>query len=194
MRPEIELPEYRNRRLEPTGLATPGKTRGLTGTGPGLARQDAGGRVFGQVWNRSKPFYRSEPGPLAGYPDPLLILASTEHQQSVNRASTEHPQHIDRALPERQQNVNNLRCGIYFKTRVMLRHVAIIISLKYFRPSRIVLSLWTCCVRTVRDTPVAEYSAPGFNTTRRVAYHPLIAVSQFLYALSFTHLNRTLWR
>jgi len=67
-------PETRNRRLEPTGLAKPVETRGLTGTGPGLARQESPGRVFGSVWNRTDPFLRSKPGPLAGYPDPLLTL------------------------------------------------------------------------------------------------------------------------
>jgi len=45
--------------------------------GPGLARQDAAGRVFGRFWNRTEPFFRSEPGPLAGYPDPLLTLVQT---------------------------------------------------------------------------------------------------------------------
>jgi len=32
------------------------------------------GRVFGRVWNRTEPNRRSKPGPLAGYPDPLLTL------------------------------------------------------------------------------------------------------------------------
>jgi len=74
MRPQIEKPETQDRRLEPTGVARPGKTRGLTGTGPGLARQDAGGRIFGRFWNRTEPFIWSKPGPLAGYLDPLLTL------------------------------------------------------------------------------------------------------------------------
>ena len=67
-------PETQNRRLDPTGIAKPGETRGLTGTGPGLARQESAGRVFGRFWNRTDPFLRSKPGPLAGYPDPLLTL------------------------------------------------------------------------------------------------------------------------
>jgi len=46
----------------------------LTGSGPGLACQDTAGRVFGRFWNRTEPFFRPEPGPLAGYPDPLLTL------------------------------------------------------------------------------------------------------------------------
>ena len=44
-------------------------------------------------------------------------------------------------------------------------------------------SEWTRSVRAVRDTPVADYSAPGINTTRRIAYRPPIAVSLFLLAL-----------
>jgi len=67
-------PEMQNRRLEPTGLAKPGETRGLMGTGQGLAREESAGRVFGRFWNRTDPFLHSKPGPLAGYPDPLLPL------------------------------------------------------------------------------------------------------------------------
>ena len=67
-------PEMQNRRLEPTGLDQPGETRGLTGTGPGLAREESAGRVFARVWNRTDPSLRSNPGQLAGYPDSLLTL------------------------------------------------------------------------------------------------------------------------
>jgi hypothetical protein len=67
-------PEMQNRRLEPTGLAKPGETRGLTGPGPGLAHQESAGRDFGLFWNRTDLFLRSKPGPLACYPDPLLTL------------------------------------------------------------------------------------------------------------------------
>jgi len=35
-----------NWRLEPTGLAKPGRTPWLTGTGQGLTRQEAADRVF----------------------------------------------------------------------------------------------------------------------------------------------------
>jgi hypothetical protein len=79
-------PETQNRRLEPTGLAKPGETRGLTGTGPCLARQESAGRVFGWFWNRTDPLLPSKPGPLAGYPDPLLTLPMA---QQCNR-SAEH--------------------------------------------------------------------------------------------------------
>jgi len=67
-------PETQNRRLGSTGLAEPGETPGLKGAGPGLARQESACRGFGRVCNRTDPFMRSKPGPLAGYPDPLLTL------------------------------------------------------------------------------------------------------------------------
>ena len=78
-------PKTQNRRLEPTGLAKPGETRGLTGTGLGLARQQSAGRVFGRVWKQTDLFLWSKPGPLAGYPDPLLTLVTTSlpHQKSM---------------------------------------------------------------------------------------------------------------
>jgi len=69
-------PKTQNRRLEPTGVAKAGETRGLTGTGPGLACQDPAGKVFGRFWNRTDPFLWFKPGPLAGYLDPLLTLSS----------------------------------------------------------------------------------------------------------------------
>jgi len=65
------------------GLATPGKTRGLTGMGTELACQEAPGRVFGRVWNRTKPVFGSKPGPLAGYPGPLLTLGLLDHGLAV---------------------------------------------------------------------------------------------------------------
>jgi hypothetical protein len=67
-------PEMQKRILEPTGLCKPGKDPRLTGIGQDLAHQEAAGQVFGRYWNRTKPFFRSKPGPLAGYPDPLLTL------------------------------------------------------------------------------------------------------------------------
>ena len=67
-------PKPQNQRFEPMGLAKPGETRGLTGIGPCLARQESSGRVFRLVWNRTHPFLQSKPGPLAGYPEPLLTL------------------------------------------------------------------------------------------------------------------------
>jgi len=67
------------------------------------------------------------------------------------------------------------------------------ISKKYFRPGGMALSEWIRSVRAVRDTPVADDSAPGINTTRRVAYRPPIVVLLFLFALSVSYFKRTLW-
>jgi hypothetical protein len=74
MWPYIEIPKYRNRKLELTGLANPGKTPGQTGTGPGLARQGAACRIFVPVWNWTETVERSGPEPLAVYMDPLVTL------------------------------------------------------------------------------------------------------------------------
>jgi len=68
------------------------------------------------------------------------------------------------------------------------------ISKKHFRPGGMAPSEWTRSVRAVRDTPVADYSAPGVKTTRRVTYRPPIAVSPFLLALSVSYFKQTLWR
>jgi len=54
----------------------------------------------------------------------------------------------------------------------------------WLRLGGLAASEWTCSVRAVRDTPVADYSMPGVNTTHRVAYRPPIAISPFLLALS----------
>jgi len=51
----------------------------MTGTGPGLATQDTADRVFGRFWSQTKLFFQSKPRPLAGYPDPLLILHFTNY-------------------------------------------------------------------------------------------------------------------
>jgi hypothetical protein len=75
-----------NLRLEPSGLAKPGETRWLTGTGPGLARQESAARVFGRFWNRTDLFLRSKPGPLAGYPDPLVTVKGSAKMRRRKRS------------------------------------------------------------------------------------------------------------
>jgi hypothetical protein len=65
---------------------------------------------------------------------------------------------------------------------------------KYFRPGGMTPSARTRSVRAVRDTPVADYSAPGVNSTRRVPYRPLMAVATFLRVLSVSYCKRSLWR
>jgi len=77
MRPYIEKPETQKRRLDLTGLAKPSETHGLMGKWPGLDCQDTAGQVFGRFWNQIELFFRSKPGPLAGYPDWLLTLVPT---------------------------------------------------------------------------------------------------------------------
>jgi hypothetical protein len=44
------------------------------GRGTGLAREEAAGQVFGQVWNWTEQCFRSKPGLWAGYLDPLLTV------------------------------------------------------------------------------------------------------------------------
>ena len=68
------------------------------------------------------------------------------------------------------------------------------ISKKHFRPGGMAASEWMRSVRAVRDTLVAEYSAPGVNTTRCIAYRPSITISPFLLALSVSYIKQTLWR
>jgi len=53
---------------------------------------------------------------------------------------------------------------------------------------------WTHSIRAVRDTPVADYSAPRHNTTRCVAYRPPIAVSLYLLTLLVSYFEWTVWR
>jgi len=54
-------------------------------------------------------------------------------------------------------------------------------------------SRWNGSVRAVRNTPMADYSAPGVNNMSRVTYRPLIAVSHFLLARSVPYFNCSLW-
>jgi len=63
-----------NRRLDPTVQTKPGETSESMVTGPGLDSQEAVGQDVGQFWNRTESFFRSKPGPLAGFPDLLLTL------------------------------------------------------------------------------------------------------------------------
>ena len=75
-------PITRNRRLELTGLPKPDETHGWTG--PDLADQESAAWVFGRVWDRTDSLLRSKPGPLAGYPDPLLTPAPATILASYN--------------------------------------------------------------------------------------------------------------
>jgi len=68
------------------------------------------------------------------------------------------------------------------------------ISRKIFHSGGMAPSEWTRTVRAVRDTAVADYSAPSVNTTRRVVYHPPIAVSLSLRVLSVSYFKWSPWR
>jgi len=72
------------------GLPKPGETHGLTVTGPGLACEESGVRVFRRVWNATDPFLRSKPGPLAGYPDLLLTLPLSAYPNSLDHGLQVH--------------------------------------------------------------------------------------------------------
>jgi len=67
-------------------------------------------------------------------------------------------------------------------------------SKKYFRLGGISPLEWMGSVRAIRDTPVADYSMPGVNSTRRVPYRPLISVSPFLLVLWVSYIKQSLWR
>ena len=114
-------PETQNRRLEPTGLAKPGETRGLTGTGPGLARHESAGRVFGRLWNPTDPFSRSKPGPLAGYPDPLLTLVV---------ANCDHTSECVHWVPQQNANWSGGNTQGSISTRHFFYHIRICYSHK----------------------------------------------------------------
>jgi len=67
-------PKSKNQWLLPMGLINLGKTSGVTGMGPDLARQPVVCRVFGLVWNWTDQSLLSVPRLLVGYPEPLLKL------------------------------------------------------------------------------------------------------------------------
>jgi len=68
------------------------------------------------------------------------------------------------------------------------------ISKRKFCPGRMAPYKWMRCVRSITDTPMAGYAAPGINAMSQVANCPPISVSPFLLALSVFYFIRTLWR
>jgi hypothetical protein len=64
-------PEPQNRRLEPTGLAKPSETRGLTGMGPGLALQESAGRVFWMGLEPNWPVFVVQTRTAGALPGPI---------------------------------------------------------------------------------------------------------------------------
>jgi len=84
MRLWIEKPETQNRKLGPTGLTEPDKTRWWTGRGPSLASPDAVGQVFARFWNRTESFLRSEPRTAGGLPRPSANATGHPSQPRMN--------------------------------------------------------------------------------------------------------------
>jgi hypothetical protein len=68
------------------------------------------------------------------------------------------------------------------------------ISKKHIRPGGMAPSEWTRSIRGVRDTPVEDYSTPGFNAAHRIAYLPPHSVLPYLLARSVSYVKQTLWR
>jgi len=74
--------KYETRHAEPE-IGTDGSSQTrrnprVDGYGSGFGPQESGSQVFGRLWNQTDPFLWSKPGPLAGYPDPLLSLAQLD--------------------------------------------------------------------------------------------------------------------
>jgi hypothetical protein len=44
-----------------------------------MAHHESAGRVYGQVWNQTDQWLLSKPGPLVGYPDPSVSLATANN-------------------------------------------------------------------------------------------------------------------
>ena len=79
-------------------------------------------------------------------------------------------------------------------TMVMDNHsfMIVYISRKRIRLGGIAPSAWTRSARAVRDTPVADYSAPCVNTTHSVVYRPQIAVSLSVRIRLVSYFKRSL--
>jgi hypothetical protein len=77
---------------------------------------------------------------------------------------------------------------------VEVRRQGFVISKRIFRLGGMAPSEWMLSIRAVRDTQVADYSAPGVNNTRGIIYRPQITVSQSLGILSVSYFRRSLCR
>jgi len=68
------------------------------------------------------------------------------------------------------------------------------ISIKHFCPGGMATSEWMHSIRAIRETPVADYSVAGVETTCCVAYWPPITILPFLLTLLVCYFKQTLWR
>jgi hypothetical protein len=98
------------------GLAKPGKTRGLMGTGTGLAQQETAGQVFGRCGNRTAPFIWSKPGPLPGCPDPL---------QSVPTAMIPRAEEAFNAATMNTEGLGLRSCSLGIERAQVIEHLEV---------------------------------------------------------------------
>jgi len=84
MWPYVEQPKEQLARLELVGQAEHSKSCRLMHTGPGSDRQQEVAPVCQLVCNKTKQHFQSAREPLAGYPDPLPILAQA-HISMLNK-------------------------------------------------------------------------------------------------------------
>jgi len=81
--------------------------------------------------------------------------------------------------------------SVYFP---LLESLIMSISKRHFCPGGMAPPEWTRSVRAGRETPMTDYSVPGVNTARHIAYRPPIAVSPFLLPLTISYFKQTFWR
>jgi hypothetical protein len=82
-------------------------------------------------------------------------------------------------LPKIVQQSSSLRVPTYGLYRDKENHQISNISINHFHPGIMPTSDWTRSVRALRDIPVADFSAPSVNTTRRVVYRPPILLFRY---------------
>jgi hypothetical protein len=132
----------------------------------------------------------------------LHINVTTPKISIINRASRGH-----------QQSVTSAKCNSVRKLYTNLLDTSAALASAYksiqmlptspaawqhqqtkFHSGEVAPSEWTRSVRAVRDTLVADYSAPVVNIMHRVVSRPAIAVSLSLHVLSVSYFKQSLWR
>jgi hypothetical protein len=76
--------------------------------------QDRVVRILGRIWNRTEPNHRPSPGPLAGCPDPLLILFATDSylwHQECDQHFVEPTRYDYTSRCKFQQAILSMNCG-----------------------------------------------------------------------------------
>jgi len=77
-----------NQKLDPTGLANPAETHGLTGTGPGVDCQNAAGQVFGRFWKPNKTVFLVQTWTAGGLLGPIAnTTAKDSHTPRPRRSA-----------------------------------------------------------------------------------------------------------